>query len=141
MERPLSAVPDQRFPKRERLTSKKKIEELFKKGSSVYLYPFRLQYLPGPPAAGARPEVLFSVSKRYFKRAVDRNTIRRRMREAYRTGRAELLGDLLAGKLPGVVAWVYTAKEPLPFDLLKKKLILVWQRMLLQEEPPKSSSK
>jgi hypothetical protein len=36
---------------------------------------------------------------------------------------------------------VYTAKEPLPFDMLKKKLILVWQRMLLPEEPPKSSSK
>ena len=141
MERPLSAVPDQQFPKRERLTSKKKIEELFKKGSSVYLYPFRLQYLPGPPADDARPEVLFSVSKRYFKRAVDRNTIRRRLREAYRTGRAGLLGGVPPAKLPACVAFVYTAKEPLPFDLLKKKLILVWQRMLLQEEPPKSSSK
>jgi ribonuclease P protein component len=84
--------------------------------------------------------VLFSVSKRYFKRAVDRNTIRRRMREAYRTSRAELLDNVVPDKLPGVVAWVYTAKEPLPFDLLKKKLILVWQRMLLQEEPPKSNS-
>ena len=141
MERPLSAVPDQRLPKKERLTSKKKIEELFKKGSSVYLYPFRLQFLPGPLADGARPEVLFSVSKRYFKRAVDRNTIRRRMREAYRTSWAELLGNFPPGKVPAVVAWVYTAKEPLPFDMLKKKLILVWQRMLLQEEPPKSSSK
>ena len=141
MERPLSAVPDQRFPKSERLTSKKKIEELFKGGSSVYLYPFRLQYLPGPPADGVRPEVLFSVSKRYFKRAVDRNTIRRRMREAYRTGRAELLGNIPPDQVPAVVAWVYTAKEPLPFDMLKKKLILVWQRMLLQEEPSKSSSK
>lgn len=141
MEQPLSPVPDQRFPKKERLTSKKKIEELFKRGSSAYLYPFRLQYLPGPPADGTRPEVLFSVSKRYFKRAVDRNLIRRRMREAYRTGRAELLGNVPAGRLPGVVAWVYTAKEPPPFDMLKKKLILVWQRMLLQEEPPKSSSK
>ena len=141
MERPLSPVPDQQFPKEERLTSKKKIEELFKRGSSVYLYPFRLQYLPGPPVDGDRPEVLFSVSKRYFKRAVDRNTIRRRMREAYRTSRAELLSSIPAARVPAVVAWVYTAKEPLPFDLLKKKLILVWQRMLLPEEPPKSSSK
>ncbi|HEX8530134.1 MAG TPA: ribonuclease P protein component, partial [Cytophagales bacterium] len=94
-----------------------------------------------PPAAGARPEVLFSVSKRYFKRAVDRNLIRRRMREAYRTSRAGLLDNFPPGRVPAVVAWVYTAKEPLPFDLLKKKLILVWQRMLLPEEPPKSSSK
>jgi ribonuclease P protein component len=141
MERPFSPVPDQQFPKKERLTSKKKIEELFKKGSSVYLYPFRLQFLPGPPADGARPEVLFSVSKRYFKRAVDRNTIRRRMREAYRTSRAGLLAGTPPDKVPAVLAWVYTAKEPLPFDMLKKKLILVWQRMLLPEEPPKSSSK
>lgn len=140
MERPNSPVPDQKFPKKERLTSKKQIEELFKKGSSVYLYPFRLQYLPGPLPADALPQVLFSVSKRNFKRAVDRNTIRRRAREAYRTAKAELLGGGPATKIPSCVAFVYTAKEPLPFEMLKKKLILVWQRMLSQEEPrPKSN--
>jgi ribonuclease P protein component len=139
MERPPSQAPDQTFPKQERLTSKKLIEELFKRGSSVYLYPFRLQYLPGPPSSLAVPQVLFSVSKRNFKRAVDRNTIRRRMREAYRTNRHELLTAISPEKIPACIAFVYTAKEPVSFEFMKKKLILVWQRLVLQENPPESS--
>ncbi len=135
MERLPSPAPDQTFRKHERLTSKKQIEELFKRGSSVYLYPFRLQYMPGPPGQSAVPQVLFSVSKKNFRRAVDRNTLRRRMREAWRTGRHQLLADLSPEKIPACIAFVYTAKEPVSFAFMKKKLILVWQRLVLQEEP------
>ncbi len=122
---------NQKFPKQERLTSKKIIEELFSKGSSVFVYPFRLLYLPqqtDTPQA-ASPQVLFSVSKKYFKHAVDRNLIKRRMREAYRLNKGELLSSLPAHAIPATIAFIYVAKEKMAFDVLQKKLKTVWQRL------------
>ena len=78
--------------KSERLSSKKVINSLFEKGSentkSVFLYPFRVSYLlqdaTDENTLHAPTQMLISVSKRYFKHAVDRNLIKRRTREAYR---------------------------------------------------------
>ena len=72
--------------KHEILRSKKKIKELFEDGSSFFVYPFKVYFLHEQTAAPA--QVLFSVSKKYFKRAVDRNLIKRRMREAYRLNKS-----------------------------------------------------
>src|SRR6266446_10214859 len=93
------------FKKEERLSRKKLIDELFKSGSSFYLAPFRIIFAPPekigtglnlPPekvginsgetscARAAPAQVLISVSTKNFKRAVDRNKIKRLIREAYR---------------------------------------------------------
>ena len=115
------------FPKDERLSSKKIIKELFAKGSSLYLYPFRLLHLPaeGPVAL---PQVLFTVPKRHFKKAVSRNLLKRRMREAYRRHKATFF--LRAEKkTPAFLAILYIAKEEIPFDMIEKKLILALGRM------------
>ncbi len=76
------------FKKSERLSSKKDIQELFNNGSSFYLYPFKVITLPADTSK--LHQVLFSVPKRLFKRAVDRNLLKRRMREAYRLNNSEL---------------------------------------------------
>lgn len=96
------------FGKDERLCGKRDIQELFQKGSSFYLYPFRVLWLEN---SADQSRVLMSVSRRNFKRAVDRNLIKRRMREAYRLNR---VAD--ADRPPFNIAFVYTAKEILPSD-------------------------
>eukprot|EP01132_Coremiostelium_polycephalum_P000227 gene227-303_t len=68
----------------ERLKSKKLAQQLFEHGKAINLHPIRLVYLSGEPTSLFCHQVLFIVPKRNVKRAVDRNAIKRRMREAYR---------------------------------------------------------
>jgi ribonuclease P protein component len=115
------------FPKTERLNKKKTIQELFEKGSSFYLYPFRVHYLK--PESESSHQVLFSVSKRIFKNAVDRNLIKRRMREAYRLSKESIQGN---SKLQ--IAYIYTAKEILPFIQIQAKVLQSFKRFADEEK-------
>lgn len=110
------------FPKSERLYKKKDIQELFDKGSSFYLYPFRVIVQKQPEST--INQVLFSVSKKNFKRAVDRNLIKRRMREAYRLNKSALPE---APKLQ--MAYIYTAKDILDFGQIRDKMISSFKRL------------
>jgi ribonuclease P protein component len=118
-----------KFPKKERLSSKKLIEELFDKGSSSYLHPFRLLFKPGPLLEDQEfPQLLVSVPKRNFKKAVDRNRIRRQIKEAYRINKINIFSEI--GKsIPPHIAILYTAKEKMPFKLIEEKLILILKRL------------
>jgi len=113
------------FPKAERLTGKKRIEELFRDGSSFFLYPYRVKYLC-EPAAGMPHQVLISVPKKKIKKAVKRNLIKRRIREAYRLHKHTL------DSKPEVslsVGFIYQANEPLPYHQLEKKMIACLQKL------------
>jgi ribonuclease P protein component len=110
------------FPKSERLYKKKDIQELFDKGSSFYLYPFKV--IIQKPADLDTNQVLFSVSKKNFKKAVDRNLIKRRMREAYRLNKAALPQT---SKLQ--MAYIYTAKDILEFDKIRDKMVASFKRL------------
>ena len=111
------------FQKAERLSKEKNIQELFSKGSSFYLYPFKILLLPNPDQNYPYNQVLISVSSRNFKKAVDRNLIKRRIREAYRLNKATLMGTQ---KL--MIAYIYTAKEILTFQEIQEKLIKAFKR-------------
>ena len=111
------------FKKEERLAGEKHIQELFEKGSSFHLYPFRVLSLPNPESKHKINQVLISVSKRNFKRAVDRNLIKRRVREAYRLQKDQINGLSL------LLAFVYTSKEIEPFQVIKDKLFLVLEKI------------
>ncbi len=95
--------------KAERLHSKKLIQELFTKGSSFYLHPFKVLVLANPGPNAASHQILVSVSKRNFKKAKDRNTVKRRVKEAYRLQKANFKSS------PSLlIAFLYIAKEVLP---------------------------
>jgi ribonuclease P protein component len=110
------------FRKEERLNKEKHIQELFKRGSSFYLYPFKVQTLPGIDKDFH--QILISVSVRNFKRAVDRNLIKRRIREAYRLNKGRISGE---PKL--MIAYIYTAKEIMTFEQIQEKLVNTFKRL------------
>ena len=115
------------FTRQERLKSRKAIGRLFSGGHAFVAYPLRVVWLEvapaPPPSAGAEPgaaQIAVSVSKRTFKTAVQRNRLKRRIREAYRLHKHELY-EKLAGR--NVVFMVmYIAKEELPFAEIKSGL-------------------
>ena len=76
------------FPKREKLCGVTRVSHLFREGESFFAFPFKVVYLVSDSISqrNNNPElkVLFSVGKRYNKRAVARNLIKRRSREAFR---------------------------------------------------------
>lgn len=117
----------QTFTKKERLSSKKIIAELFKKGSAFYLYPFRIIYLSREKPSTDLPQVLFTVSKRNFKTAVSRNWIKRRLREIYRKNKHKLTnkeGNFTIDYL-GII---YIAKEKIPYQKQKEKILKLFER-------------
>jgi ribonuclease P protein component len=105
------------FKKVERLHKKKLIKELFEKGSSFYLFPFKVMYKEAPSEV-TNSQILISVPKRTFKKAVDRNKIKRRIREAYRLNKENLI-------IPDnrLIAYLYTAKESLPFEKIQSQMV------------------
>lgn len=86
------------FHKNERLCSKKRIETLFAGGSRVLsAYPLRAIYRENDIPT-EMPSLLISVSKRHFKHAIERNLVKRRIREAYRINRHLLIDSLKKGQ-------------------------------------------
>lgn len=106
-----------RFRKYEKLKSQKRIEQIFQTGKSVSAYPLRLYYSPIDTPLKTRFEVGFSVSKRHFKKAIDRNYIKRLLRENYRLNK-NLLENLPAPSY-GLML-VYTGKEIPDFTTLQR---------------------
>ena len=116
------------FPKEERLTSQKIIKELFSKGKAQFLYPLRVVYLLKTAPSADFPQVLFSIPKKNFKKATDRNWIRRRMREVYRLHKKDLVDENGEIKVASI-GFIYIAKEKIPYFELKKKILPIFQRL------------
>lgn len=118
-----SAFPvSTKFRKQERLSSEIVIGKLFKSNDTLFTFPFKIFYLIAPEQSVV-DQVVISVSKRSFKRAVDRNLLKRRIREAYRLNKCLLYKDSESPFFNFAI--VYVAKKILPFQEIDSKLKLI----------------
>ncbi len=123
-----------RLPKEERLNSLLLIRKLFGGGArSVPMFPLRVVCMPVDKAGLPTVSVLVSVSKKRFKRAVDRNRVKRQIREAYRKNRMLLAGPLGARGKKAVVAFIWLDDGLHPSseveEKVKRLLQLIAERM------------
>lgn len=122
------------FEKDEKLKSKKQIEQLFLEGNNVKSYPFRLIYHPIEFEGEFPIKVGFSVPKRSIKLAVNRNRIKRQMREVYRVEKTKFSEHLTKTY---AFMFVFMGREELPFCELEKamsKLIEKFNAKIVQDE-------
>ncbi|MBR2367860.1 MAG: ribonuclease P protein component [Alistipes sp.] len=109
------------LPKSERLHSLSALRRLFTDGTSHFVYPFRYTVY-STKSTTASVEVLFSVPKRFHKRANKRNLLRRRTKEAYRLNK-HLLDDYLSASCQDIdLALVYSTKDVLPYKTIENAI-------------------
>ncbi|NNF21326.1 MAG: ribonuclease P protein component [Saprospiraceae bacterium] len=114
------------FNKSARLSSRKDIKELFEKGSSFFLFPFKVLYLEDPQQSSSTHQVLISVPKKNHKSAVKRNRIKRLIREAYRLNQ-HIISEVSEKKL--LIAYIYVSGDVLPYKEVETKLKKVLIRL------------
>ncbi len=125
------------FKKEERLCNKKLIDKLFHNGSSFLCYPFKASWLYHTEPQPYPAQILFSVSKRRYKHAVDRNLIKRCMRESYRLHKQQQLYDLLQAADKTILLSVgYIGKEIALYSVIEKKMLKLLQQLAEQLAAP-----
>ena len=107
------------FNKKEKLKSEKLITQLFAEGQSVASYPLRMVYLKTSFDDDIKVKAGVSVSKRNFKKAVDRNRIKRLMREAYRLQKASYFNNLSESY---ALMILYIGKDGTDFETVNHKM-------------------
>lgn len=120
------------YPKHEKLKSKTTIDLLFSEGKSVSKYPLRLVYVPVALENEERLKMGVSVSKKYFKKAVDRNYYKRVLRECYRLNKQLLLENM---DQPYAFMFFYQTKERLDYKEICEKTVHLFQKFVEATKP------
>jgi ribonuclease P protein component len=118
------------YSREEKLKSRTTIELLFTEGKSVSKYPLRLVYVP-QPEDGAIMQMGVSVSKKYFKKASDRNYFKRVLRETYRHHK-HILAE--AANKPYAMMFLYQTKDRLSFEEINAKTVQLFEKFAAQED-------
>lgn len=107
---------------------------LFAEGHTFRVNPFRITWNKQPLEVDSPVQVMMNVPKYNFHKAVQRNLIRRRMKEAYRLNKQSLYDHLSVTGTQIVVSITYNAKEIVTYDLIEGKIILILQRLIIENE-------
>ena len=120
--------------KQERLKSRKLIEQLFREGKSISAFPYRVLYLPVSAAANQSSSIALqmgiAVSSKNFKKAVQRNKIKRLTREAYRLQKSGLQQKLARAGGQLMLFFIYTGREMPDFLLVKEKVQVILDKLI-----------
>ena len=130
---------DYKLKKEEKLCSRTAVDRLFGEGKSLMAFPLRAAYRLRPRCEHP-VQFLISIPKKRIRKAVGRVTLRRRVREAYRLNRRELLQGPLEQAGWGVdIAFVYLDSNPAPYSVIDEKMRSLLSRIALAasaEQPP-----
>lgn len=110
------------FPKSEHLCGEIRIAKLYNQGKAFMVFPFRVVYSVVTEAGQEPVRVLVSVPKKRFKKAVDRNRIKRLMRETYRLNKPFLVNKAIENELNIHIAFNYVADTELDYSTLNRKM-------------------
>ena len=124
------------YPKNEKLKSKKTIDLLFTEGKSVSKYPLRLVFTP-LKESDEKLKFGVSVSKKHFKKAVDRNYFKRLLRECYRLNK-----NLITERLnqPYAIMFFYQTKDRLSYAEINEKTIQLFEKFIVAIQPDKQAN-
>ena len=127
------------LPKSSRLKSRKQIDTLFAEGNGFLIFPIRVvyQFFPGREENSLQMGV--SASKRSFKKAVDRNRIKRLLREAYRLQQEELQQTLNECEKSGAVFFLYAGKTVPSFEEVKQSMAKCLKKLSLTASREKNN--
>jgi len=118
----------QSFNKNEKLKSRKIIDEIFKSGKSLLEFPLKLYYIPIVEEAETIIQFGVSVPKKNIKRAVKRNLLKRRIKEAYRLNKSRLLNDECFKGAKYAFLIVYLEKSEINYHSIEEKIISLLNR-------------
>ena len=103
---------------------------MFEKGTALRIAPIKIIYLSMELDSLSPVQAGFSVPKTIFKRAVDRNLLKRRMREAYRRNKKLLYDGLENSGKQFAIMFIYSKKEVISYEEIEGKIILFMERLI-----------
>lgn len=121
---------DFKYPKSQKLKSKKTIDILFSEGKTVVKYPLRLVFIENENQE-ENLKIGVSVSKKYFKKAVERNYFKRVLRECYRLNKHILIENI---EKKYSIMFFYQTSEKLNYQDVNQKTIELFQVFLSSEK-------
>lgn len=118
---------DFKYPKKQKLKSTKSINSLFTKGKSVSKYPLRIVFVEQEIVDNSGIKFGVSVSKKYFKKAVDRNYFKRVLRECYRLNKSIILDNI---QKKYAMMFFYQTSQRLTYQEVNEKTILLFEKFI-----------
>lgn len=122
------------FKKAERLSSKKTIEGLFSRGKSSFNYPIKFVWLQIADDSPFPVKVLVTASKKKVRKAVERNKVKRRLREAYRRNKTPLFESLMKTNRKLALGIIYLGKNTGNYEEIEQKIIELITRLIEDNE-------
>lgn len=116
-----------KLPKSDRLYSRKEINELFENGHAIFAYPIKAVYIISELNNNNVSKAAFSVSKRNFKKAVDRNYYKRLLRESYRLNRNNLTSKLAENNKKLSIMFIYSVAKHNDYNLIENGMLKILQ--------------
>lgn len=118
----------QTFTKSERLCSKVIIDKVFASGKQIVGPSFKLIWMKAEEKDVEPVQILISVPKRNFKKAVDRNKLKRRIREVYRKNKNLVYNEIQSQTF--YLMLIYTGKNMIEYKEIEEKIIKLLQRLI-----------